>query len=463
MITIMNSVGFRQFCYDIFDKLPIAIDIVDKDGNILYMNRCFLNFLKLKEEDVLGRYVGEINYNSRFPEVLKNKKAEIAWGHKFENGKEAIVHRLPIIDDNGDIIGGFGMVLFENIKEVRDILDKFQHLDTELKKYKSTIAKLNCAKYTLLDIIGESDAVTKCKVKTKKIARVNSNIFIHGESGVGKELFAHSVHNESNRKDKPFVSINCSAIPENLIESELFGYEEGAFTGAKKGGNVGKFQLAQGGTIFLDEIGEMPLYLQAKLLRVIQEKEVYPIGANAPVKIDVRVVSASHKNLMQLVDKGQFREDLYYRLNVLNLNIPSLRERKEDIKLLSEDFLNKFYKETGMYRNIPKNVMDILKKYEWPGNVRELFNVLEKLCVNSEDVNVSIHDIPSAIINKALAKEHKIKNNKLKDILSSVEKDIIIETLKECNHNKSEVAKKLGIPRVSLYRKLEEYEIEYKY
>lgn len=459
---IIGNKEFLDFCYDVFDKLPIAVDILDNEGKIVYMNKTFSDFLRKPREELIGKLVTEANPTSKFLDTLKKKQAEIACRHKFENGKEAIVHRIPIIDDKGEVVGGFGMVLFEEISKMQELLNKFKLLDKELKLYKNEIARLNIAKYNLDDIIGQSQSIVKSKSKVKKFAKVNSNVLILGESGVGKELFAHSIHNESIRREKPFISVNCSAIPENLMESEFFGYEEGTFTGAKKGGNIGKFQLADGGTIFLDEIAETPLHMQAKLLRVLQEKEVQPIGAKSPTKLDVRVVCATHKNLEQMVQDGKFREDLYYRLNVLTLDIPPLRERKEDIPQLIDTFLTAFYKETGMYRHIPKNVFEVLVNYTWPGNVRELRNIIEKICVNAEEVNISISDLPPYIINGSIKNRATVSGGNLKDILDSIEKEVILNTLKECNYNKSETAKKLSIPRASLYRKLEEYGIDVK-
>lgn len=459
MINLMKTKEFNFFCKNLFDKLPVPVDFLDKDGRIVYINRCFLEFLGLNEEDVLGKVVTEVEPTSKFLETLKYRQAEVAKRHVFSNGKEAIVHRIPIIDEKDNLIGGFGMLLFDDYEKLKQVTEQIEKIHKELNLYKNEIAKMNRAKYSLDDIIGESKPMKQAKSKVKKLARVNSNILIIGESGVGKELFAHAIHNESERNEFPFVSINCSAIPENLLEAEFFGYEDGAFTGARKGGNIGKFELANGGTIFLDEIGDMPLYMQAKLLRVLQEKEVVRIGSNKVVKLDVRVICATHKNLEQLVNEGKFREDLYYRLNVLSLDIPPLRQRREDIPLLVQRFVEKFYKETGLYREIPEEVMNILCNYDWPGNIRELKNIVERICVNADDTEVTVNDLPAAILNKTFRIEHK-KNQGLKEIMENIEKEIIISTLKECNNNKSLAASKLNIPRASLYRKIEEYNIE---
>ena len=454
----LKSKEFLDFCYKIFNKLPIPIDIVDENGVLIYINEVFADFFKMTQEDIINRDINEIHPYSIFKEVLKSKQAKIAAKHKFENKKEeAIVHIIPLLDDSGKVLGGFGMILFDNIGSMEKVMLKYKTLDKELKLLKNEIARMNKAKYNLDTIVGNSEEIKECKSKVQKIIKVNSNILIFGESGVGKELFAHSIHNESSRRDKPFVTMNCSAIPENLIESELFGYEEGAFTGAKKGGNIGKFELASGGTIFLDEIGEMPMYLQAKLLRVLQEKEVLRIGGKNTISLDVRVISATNKDLKQMVKEGKFREDLYYRLNVLSLEIPPLRQRPSDIPLLIKEFIDEFYKETGLYRKLGEDVIDVLVKYEWPGNIRELKNTIEKMCVIADDINVPIKDIPKHIIQSSAEKKWETSHTGLKNIMSSIEKKIILNTLKQCKGNKRRTAEALEIPRSTLYRKLEEY------
>ena len=460
MNSFLESADFKSFCHNVFGTLPISIDILDKDSNIIYMNEAFLDFLKLKEEDVIGKLVTDVNPTSKFPETLQSKRASIAERHIFPGFKPAIVHRIPIFNDEGEVIGGFGMLLVENKEQAKDIAEKYVEINRELELYKNELAKINTTKYKLEDIYGLSDEINNAKNKVKKISRVNSNVVVIGESGVGKELFAHSIHNESQRADGPFVTLNCSAIPENLFESELFGYEEGAFTGAKKGGNIGKFELAQGGTIFLDEIGDMSYSMQVKLLRVLQEKEVLRIGGDSPIKVDARVICATNKDLEKMVAEGSFREDLYYRLNVLTLEVPPLRNRKEDIPILLDKFLGEFYKETGIYRKVPKNVIDRLCKYDWPGNIRELRNVTERMAVSAEGVNITIDDIPKYIFRGSLGKTHRDRERGLKRIVGAVEKDVILDILKETGGNKTKAAEKLDIQRATLYRKIEEYSIE---
>jgi transcriptional regulator with PAS, ATPase and Fis domain len=324
--------------------------------------------------------------------------------------------------------------------------------------YKKEIARMNHATYGLDDIIGKSMGIEECKKKVRKFSKVNFNVLITGESGVGKELFAHAIHRESERFDKAFVRVNCSAIPENLMESEFFGYEEGAFTGSKKGGSIGKFELADGGTIFLDEISEMPYYLQAKLLRVLQESELVRVGGKRVIPIDVKVICASNKNLKSMVDQGKFREDLYYRINVLNIDIPPLREREGDLEDLVRFFLHNFHRESGIFKKIDKDSLNILNEYKWPGNIRELKNLIDRICVMSDSVSLGIEDIPEYI--NTGSTERIDNSDTLKNAKEVVEENMIREALKKCDNNKSKASRYLDIPRNTLYRKIKEYNIE---
>ncbi|HHV26061.1 MAG TPA: sigma 54-interacting transcriptional regulator [Tissierellia bacterium] len=455
----INSKEFISFCHIAFDNVPIAIDFLDKDGRMVYINKAFSDFLQIPIEDMLGKMVTEINPTSKFLLSLDKKKADIAVRHTFPNGKEAICHRIPIFDSSGNLMGGLGMILFEEIEEMKEILREYEILDKKLKLYQNEIARLNNARYTLSDIIGDSESILLCKRKVKKVANLNLNVLIKGESGVGKELFAQAIHNESDRANMPFISINASAIPENLLESELFGYEPGSFTGAKSEGSIGKFELANGGTIFLDEIADMPYHMQAKILRAIEEREIVRIGSNKPTPIDVRIISATHKNLEEMVSQNKFRGDLYYRLDVLNLEIPPLRERVEDIPQLSEIFLTRFNKEYGFYRRLSKDAMDILTSYHWPGNVRELGNVLGKACVNADDPTINAGDLPDNLFIDSIIKENK-DDSGLYHIIRKVEKKLIEDALRQSNNNKAEAARILKIPRMTLYRKIEDLKIE---
>lgn len=329
------------------------------------------------------------------------------------------------------------------------------------KVYRKSVRKIaqGRAIYTFDKIIGKSKNFVSIVEYAKKISDSTSTVLITGESGTGKEVFAQAIHNSSSRRDKVFIAVNCGAIPSNLIESELLGYEEGAFTGAKKGGNAGKFEMAHGGTIFLDEIGEMSLETQVRLLRVIEEGVVSRVGGSKQIPVDVRIIAATNKDLQEEVNKGNFRKDLFYRLNVIPLGLPPLRERKEDIPILVDYYMARISKKLNKKKfNIDNRVMKKFLEYEWPGNIRELENVIE-LIVNTEkipDYILKIHKTSVVAKNKATESSINFESMKLED----VEKNHIIKVLKTFSGNISLAAKAMGIGRNTLYRKMEKYHIE---
>lgn len=443
----------------IFDPLPVPLILLDKDSRIRMINQVFANYLGFSKEQIVGKPVLEVDKYSRFPYVYKTKKAEIAWKHTFENGHTAIVHRLPVLDEKGEVKYGVGMVLFEDLEQFKDIIDKNKLLETELHLYKNQLKEMYGAKYSWDTIIGNSEKMSQAKFIGKRASNSNSNVLILGESGTGKELFAHAIHNDSVRSFSPFVKINSAAIPSELLESELFGYDDGAFTGAKKGGKIGKFELANGGSIFLDEIGDMPLKMQAKLLRVLQEKEFERVGGNSIIKVDVRVIAATNKDLKKLIDEGKFREDLYYRLNVMTLEIPPLRERHGDIEKLVAMLLKKLSNQLGKYvSNISDKAMEFLMGHSWPGNVRELENVLERaINLTDSDTLLPVHLPVYLTQNTRRVLGGPIRP--LKDAIEDTEKEAIVRCLEYTNGNKLKTAKLLDISRSSLYDKMERYGI----
>ena len=324
----------------------------------------------------------------------------------------------------------------------------------KIYKYKPNDSNKQIA---LKGVIGQSRAMKNVINKVRVIADKNVPVLLTGESGTGKEIFAHNIHLNSKRKDKPFIAINCGAIPENLITSELFGYVRGAFTGGDPQGKKGKFQEANGGTLLLDEIGEMPLDLQVHLLRVLQEKEVVPIGSSKPIPIDVRIIAATNKNLEQLIVEGKFREDLYYRLNVVELQLPPLRERLEDIPLLCHYFATELAKTHGKeVPTIEKKVIDFFHQYEWPGNIRELMNVMEYAILFSEDDRITLESLPKSLLDKQeVTTEDYVEFTKIEQM----ERELIIQLIKETDGNLSEVARRCNIARTTLYRKMKKYRI----
>lgn len=295
----------------------------------------------------------------------------------------------------------------------------------------------------------------KLKKSAAKAAKGRSTVLIRGESGTGKELFAHAIHNSSARSEGKFVVVNCAAIPEDLLESEFFGYEEGAFTGAKQRGKIGKFDLANGGTLFLDEIGDMSLSLQAKLLRVLQEREFYRVGGNVRVKVDVRIIAATNRNLEEMVRQGEFREDLYYRLNVISLNIPPLRDRVQDVEYLITELMKELNSMLGTsITGISSQAKTALLRYEWPGNVRELRNVLERAMTFAEHGKIQSEDLPDYLLSQ-------LSSPLIEQISLAEDAELgaIRKALSQTNGNKAKAAKLLGISRSGLYEKIKKYQL----
>ena len=431
------------------------IVVVNKNGYIENMSQAYGEFLGIQVQNAIGRHVTEVIENTRMDIVVKTGVPETGETQDI-HGEKMIATRIPI-RKNGMVIGAYGRVLVRNTRELHMLHDKLSSIEMELNMYKRTFEKINTAKYTVDDIIGDCSIMQDLKDSVRKVAKTNSNVLIMGESGTGKELFAHSIHAGSMRRKAPFVCVNCGSIPEQLIESELFGYEEGAFTGARKGGKIGLFPAAHGGTIFLDEIGELPLPMQVRLLRVLQDREIQRVGSNVREKVNVRVVAATNRNLYQMVKKGEFRSDLYYRLNVVTLHLPLLRERKEDLPLLIQMILSKISKKESLGAiEISREAMDHLLRYDWPGNVRELENVLER-AINFTDAGEKIKakNLPERITGSMVSRTVM----PLKELMENTEKDAIKDALLRCRNCKAKAANELGISRTTLYEKMMKYEI----
>ena len=375
------------------------------------------------------------------------------------NGHNIISMRIPIERD-GKIVGAIGKIMFKDLSNFKILSNKLMNFEKDAEYCKNELSAEGKAIYTFDNIIGGSDKSQKAMRLAIRVAKIDSNVLITGESGTGKELFAHSIHNASGRCLKPFVKINCGAIPAELFESEMFGYEEGAFTGAKRSGQKGKFEHANGGTILLDEIGDMPMNMQVKLLRVIQEKELVRVGGNGVIKVDIRVIASTNKSLEQLIKDGKFREDLYYRLDVMHLKLPSLRERIEDIEELANELRIKICKKYNVYsEGISSEAIDCLKSYSWPGNIRELENVIERaINLLDDDIYIMPEHLPEKMVNGKI-KKYSLENNYLKDVVETIEKDLIMECIKKTGGNKKETAKILGLSRAGLYKKLNRYNL----
>ncbi|WP_446899096.1 sigma 54-interacting transcriptional regulator [Clostridium sp. LBM24168] len=450
----------------IMNTLNEYIVVVDEKGIITMMSEAYKEFLGCITEPE-GKNVKDVIENTKLCEVIKSGNVSIGDIQKINENK-MIAARVPI-KESGKIVGAVGKVIFKDIGDFYTLSKKLNNIEKKIESYKiepyeDDDRKERKAKCSIENIIGNSTKIQLSKSLALKVAKTDSNVLITGESGTGKELFAHGIHNASERYLEPFVEINCAAIPSELFESELFGYEEGAFTGAKKNGKKGKFELANGGTIFLDEIGDMPMYMQVKLLKVIQDREIERVGGNKVEKINVRIIAATNRNLEDCVKKGEFREDLYYRLNVMRIVLPPLRERKEDIPALADNLRIKIANKLGRYvEGISKEAIECFMKYDWPGNVRELENVIERaIDLLDSDLIIKLEHLPERIIKGSLKKYlmHDSNSKHLKSIVSEVEKQVILDCLNKNNWNKNKTANILGISRVGLYKKIEEYKLK---
>ncbi len=429
------------------EMIPMGYMAVDREGIIKYLNKPAFDILGVGEE-AIGKNLREITDFE--PELFEVLETGVGWTDKefiidmkTKKNLHLVKTCVPVFDNENNVIGVIDT--FNEIKNVKNLVNKI------------TGAK---ARFTFDNIIYTSDKMDRVVRFAKKIASYDSSVLIQGESGTGKELFAHSIHQYSNRRKGPFVTIDCSALPHDLIESELFGYVEGAFTGARRGGRPGKFEMGNGGTIFLDEIGEMLPETQKKLLRVLQTHTITRIGDHVPISIDIRVIAATNRNLEEEVKEKNFREDLFYRLNVIHLQVPSLRERKEDIIPVAEFFVKEIGNRIGKENvYLAEDVKDILQAYHWPGNIRQLNNVIER-CMNLVEGKIITRDLlPSSIFDNNMRLHDR-------DIISGLsnfeklEREGIMNMLHRCNGNKTKAAQELGIARSTLYLKMDKYNIE---
>lgn len=446
----------------VVENLQDAIAVVNKQGIIQLMNKAYGEFLNIDTSTVVGKHVRDVIPNTRLHLVVQEGKAEVTEIQKIQDNN-CIVTRIPIIKD-GEIIGAIGHLIFKDVKDLRTLAGRISKLESELEYYKEELCKAYGGKYTFDNIVGNSDKMKWLREIAAKAAKGTSTVLILGESGTGKELFAHAVHNASRRGEGPFIKVNCAALPENLLEAELFGYEEGAFTGARKGGKPGKFELANGGTIFLDEIGEMSLAMQVKLLRVLQERELERLGGTKTTKLDIRVIAATNRDLETMIEENRFRQDLYYRLNIFTINIPPLRERLEDIPLLCKILLKKINSQVEhQVEGVIPEAMALLLQYNWPGNVRELENILERTVnLMDDETQIKPKHLPPMIKKGSKGGEPQVieeSPNDLADIKEDAEKQAILRALTATSGNKSKAAKMLGIHRSGFYQKLQKYNI----
>jgi PAS domain S-box-containing protein len=458
-----NDIIRSELIQALLDSPYEGLIIVDCNGIIRYFSKSSEEVFGIRQEEAIGKHVKEVVKFSKLHIVAKTGKAQFGDVVKV-GGFERVVARFPLIKD-GKVIGAAGKSILYSPQKLESLYLKIKTLERKIELYKDNLSNLLMAKYSFGDIIGNSPPINEAKKLALKAAQTSSPVLIVGETGTGKELFAHAIHNASNRRNFPFIKVNCPAIPKELFESELFGYEDGAFTGAKKGGKLGKFELAHGGTIFLDEITELPLMVQSKLLRVLQEKELDKLGGREPVKVDFRLIAATNKDLEEKVDRGEFKKDLYYRLNVVNLKLPPLRNIHEDIPLIANYLMEKICKQLKRKVKVFSNeTIKIFKEYNWPGNIRELENVIETLVnICEEDVILPEH-LPSEMVKSTIIRQDgKIKiPSVLEKVRKETEKETIIKVLNYCKNNKIKAARLLGIHRSHLYYLMKKHGIELK-
>ena len=436
-----------------------GIFVTDGKANILKINKSYEKITGLKREDMIGKNMREFVKKQEISQsatllVLKSKKTETIV-QEFPSGMKVMSSASPIFNENRKII-----MVVTNVRDVTQLYEFKEELEKNkilAEKYYTEIAELRAQSLGLHDMIAADEDMLKTIQIAKRVAEVNTTVLILGETGVGKEEIAKYIHKNSSRAQKQFIKINCGAIPLNLIESELFGYERGAFTGANKEGKIGLFELASGGTIFLDEVGELPLDIQVKLLGVLQEREIERIGGIKPVKIDVRIIAVTNRDLEKMVRNKQFREDLYYRLNVVPLTIPPLRYRKQDILALITYFLKELNTRFNSNKTFSEEAIRKMYEYNWPGNVRELKNIIERVMIMSQTDKITTKDLPEAIAqysDEGFAYNYETET--LKQILDHVEEQKLNEAFSKYKNVRG-AAKSLGIDASTFVRKRQKY------
>lgn len=462
---VANELRFsKEWEEKLYSAIELAYDgliLVDYDGLITMVNKGFCELFSVSDSEILGKPISHWFPELGFSEVL-SKGVQINNAAKIIDDTQCLITIRPI-KNNGEIIGGICKVTYRGLKQLQEALKKVSNLEQQLSYYQKELGDLKGTKYSFADIVGESHIIQQAKNVAQSASRSTSTVLLLGESGTGKELFAHGIHAASTQTGR-FIQVNCSAIPHELMEAEFFGYEEGAFTGAKKGGKKGKLELAQNGTLFLDEIGDMPLALQSKLLRVLQEKEFEPIGGHRVINLQTKIIAATNKNLEDLIQEGNFREDLFYRLNVIRIEVPPLRKRIEDLPDIANSIVDKLNQSEFYLEGITHSALAKLIDYQWPGNIRELHNIIERAANLTEDGYIDLQHIPENlnVQNASSIKTLSTDESTSQNIVISnepSEKEQIVSALVNAKGNKAKASRELGISRTWLYKKIKEYQI----
>ncbi|WP_372682802.1 sigma-54 interaction domain-containing protein [Desulfosarcina sp.] len=450
--TRSNPIHRTGFFKNLVENMEIGVIICDTDGKIVYINRTYSRFLDIDIETSLGKPATQVISNSRLPVVAKTGIAEINYPHHFKD-TGFLVHRVPL-RENGQIIAVVGLVLFDSATTVSKLADKLEQLESKLADVQKELATVHATTFTFESIIGKSESIKKAVGEASSAAGNTMPVLITGESGTGKELFAHAIHHASSRRHFPFIRVNCAAMPKDLLEAELFGYEKGSFTGANPKGKPGKFELAHLGTMFLDEIGDLPLEMQPKLLRVLELKEFERVGGVNVISSDFRIVSATNQNLEHLMKTGQFRRDLYYRINGIPVDIEPLRNRREDIIPLAYYFIEKTVKgPSGKGIRITPTAEKAMEQYDWPGNGRELLHVVQRTLFDVRSGTVKPENLPDYLFHSTMFPKRSAATT-LNDYMKSAERFLIEQTMRQVDGNKTKTADLLGIHRTLLYRKM---------
>lgn len=456
-IGLINKPGFYK---SLVDHMQVGVIVADHKGVVIYINETYAKFLEIDPQSQIGKHASELGVNSRLHIVARTGQAEINYPHQLKD-RGYLVQRIPI-KEKGKLIAVLGLVLFDSASTASNLAEQVSIMESKLNLYENELLSLRSSRYTVDSIVGVSSSITALKRHILKAAATTLPVIITGESGTGKELLAQAIHHASSRRPFPLVRVNCAAIPKDLFESELFGYERGAFTGARQRGKPGKFELAHHGSMFLDEIGDLPLEMQPKLLRVLEEKEFERIGGNRIIKADFRLLAATNHDLEQMLNDKVFREDLFYRLNVVALPIPPLRERKEDILPIAHHLIEQIRNDAGIGPvQLSSDTKAVLLEYDWPGNVREMSNVLERAVFFIENDTIRATDLPPYLYRQG-ANPAPSSEKSLKYVQDEAEIDAIRSALKATGYNKAQASARLGIHRSLLYKKMKKYHLPLK-
>ena len=446
----------RKSLFEGLDQMCEGAIVVDREARIVWISDKYAAKLKLASAaHAVGKVVEDVIPNSLMREIVRTGEPMMLDIMQF--GDESfVVMRVPIKDERGRVIGAAGFMLFDRLQYLQPLVAKFQRLETQLAHFQKSLAEERRVKYTFSNFIGSSSAAMEAKRQARRAAQVDTTVLLLGETGTGKEVLAQAIHSASPRAHGPFIAVNVAAIPDTLLEAEFFGASPSAYTGADRRGRDGKFVLANGGTLFLDEVGDMPMATQAKLLRVLQEKEVEPLGSNRVSRVDVRVIAASSVDLRQMVSMGRFRSDLYYRLSVLPIELPPLRERLADLEALTDHILEEIAGRCGRPPSeITPTALAVLSAYSWPGNIRELRNVLEQVTLNSDSPRLGAEEFTLVLPRVAsMSRAGDRPTLKLADVVADAERGAIRSALAAAEGKKILAAELLGISRATLYQKL---------